>query len=65
MACIPCLFLPALAAGSATAGGVEGARRKKTWMWVFIALSIAATALWITWLIVKKKSSCKSCNFPK
>lgn len=65
MACLPCLFLPALLAGSAGAGGIEAARKKKIWMWVFIGLSVVITAIWIIFLIRKKKGKCKSCSIPK
>jgi hypothetical protein len=62
MACIPCLFLPALVAGSGAAGGIEGAKKNFTLMWVCIAVSIIGTILWIFFAIRKKR--CKACLFP-
>lgn len=65
MACLPCLFLPALAAGSAGVGGVEGFRGQKTWMWIFIGLSVLLTVVWIVFLVRKKNGNCSTCNLKK
>ncbi len=61
MACLPCIFLPALLAGTAGMSGIEAARKKKLLMWIFITLSIIILGLWIFFRI--KKMKCKTCKF--
>lgn len=63
MACLPCLLLPALAAGSAAAGGYEATKKRYTLMWISIAITVISIALWIFFRIRKK--NCKSCTLKK
>lgn len=65
MACLPCLLLPALAAGSAGIGGLEATTSQTFLTWLFTVISLAATIIWFIFIIRKADGKCKSCSINK
>jgi len=54
----PCLIVPLALVGTASATG--GATYKSK-MWIWVGISLIATALFI-WLYLKYKKGCKTCK---